>query len=196
MQQPRTEILSLMRTKVNMKEMSRILGITILFSVLLVNVGQSQDCKNFHKRKCMGSDNPFMNYNTQSKSGMFVLGHTSDLVFVAHAGQDYNLSLCQDKDVEEPIKFKVLDGRSKEVLFDSETAVLDTPADEGEDMGETPSSFEFSCEVTKKIIIRITAPGPPPEEGGKKGRHEEPDPESLFCVGVLIENMPTPKLGF
>lgn len=186
-----------MRIKVKMEGMSKVtLGLALIFG-LLVQTGVSQDCKGFHKRKCYGSDNPYMNYNTQSKSGMFVLGHTSDLVFVAHAGQDYHLSLCQDKDVEEPIKFKVLDGRSKEELFDSESAVLDTPADEGEDMGEAVNSFEFSCEVTKKIIIRITAPGPPPEEGDKKrGRNAEPDPESLFCVGVLIENMPTPKLGF
>lgn len=178
-------------------------GIITILSALSLCIGISpalnaQDCNNFHKKKCYGSDNAYMRYNTQSKSGMFVLGHTSDLVFVAHAGQDYNISLCQDKDVEEPIKFKVLDGRSKEVLFDNESAALDVPVEEGaEGEGGLPMSFEFSCEVTKKIIIRITAPGPPPEEGGGKGRRNaEPDPESLFCVGVLIENMPTPKLGF
>lgn len=166
---------------------------TVFLSLLLIaGVVQAQECVNFQKKQCLGSDNPYMTYNTQSKSGMFVLGHTSDLIFVAHAGQDYHLSLCQDKNVEEPIKFKVLDGRSKEVLFDSETASLDTPA-EGEESAGPPMSFEFSCEVTKKIIVRITAPGPPPKEGAK---NEEPDPESLFCVGVLIENMPTTKLGF
>lgn len=159
----------------------------------------AQDCHNFHKRKCYGSDNAFMSYNTQSKSGMFVLGHTSDLVFVAHSGQDYRVSLCHDKKVEEPLKFQVIDGRSKEVLFDNESAALDTPMEEGmeDEDGGLPQFFEFSADVTKKIIIRITAPGPPPEEGsGKRGRHSEPDPEDLFCVGVLLENMPTPKLGF
>ncbi len=158
----------------------------------------AQECKNFHKKKCNGSDDPYMRYNTQSKSGMFVLGHTSDLVFVSHAGQDYRISLCQDNDVEELIKFKVIDGRSKDVLFDSESSALDVPVDEesGEE-ASLPMFFEFSSEVTKKIIVRITAPGPPPEEGKEKGKkNEEIDPESLFCVGVLLENMPTPKLGF
>ena len=174
--------------------MSRIVGIILTIGLLLGGEIQAQDCSNFHKRKCDGSYNASMRYNTQSKSGMFVLGHTSDLVFVAHAGQDYNISLCQDKNVEEPIKFKILDGRSKEVVFDNENSALDIPA-ESESEGGLPMAFEFSCDVTKKIIVRITAPGPPPEEG--KGKKEaEPDPDSLFCVGVLIENMPTAKLGF
>jgi hypothetical protein len=180
--------------------MRKLIG--IMFTLSLVFSGQlsAQECNNFHKKKCYGSDDPYMRYNTQSKSGMFVLGHTSDLVFVAHAGQDYRISLCQDKDVEEPIKFKVLDGRSKELLYDNESAGLDVPVDEeaGEEgAGGLPMFFEFSSEVTKKIIVRITAPGPPPEEGGGgKRKNAAPDPESLFCVGVLLENMPTPKLGF
>ncbi|MEX2596047.1 MAG: hypothetical protein WEC59_03880 [Salibacteraceae bacterium] len=160
---------------------------------------EAQDCNNFHKRKCYGSDNAYMNYNSQSKSGMFVLGHTSDLVFVAHSGQDYRISLCQDKKVEEPLKFQVLDGRSEEVLFDNQDAALDLPEPaEGEEPGGLPQFFEFSADGTKKIIIRITAPGPPPEEGNgnKRGRQPEPDPDDLFCVGVLLENMPSPKLGF
>lgn len=181
--------------------MRNLFGTLIILSTLALSTGVAQECKNFHKKKCYGSDNPYMRYNTQSKSGMFVLGHTSDLVFVAHAGQDYRISLCQDSDVEEPLKFKVIDSRSKDVLFDNESAALDVPVEEGEDSEDAglPMFFEFSSEVTKKIIIRITAPGPPPEEGKEKGRgrkNEEVDPESLFCVGVLLENMPTPKLGF
>jgi hypothetical protein len=179
--------------------MTRIFGITTIFTFLLSLGAIAQDCNNFHKRKCYGSDNAYMRYNTQSKSGMFVLGHTSDLVFVAHAGQDYRVSLCQDKKVEEPLKFQVIDGRSEDVLFDNQNAALDIPPAEGEEPGEAslPQFFEFSADATKKIIVRITAPGPPPEEGeGKRGKRDEPDPEDLFCVGVLVENMPTPKLGF
>jgi len=181
-----------------MKGMIRLIGLTAILSGFMLTTTFAQDCNNFHKRKCYGSDNAYMRYNSQSKSGMFVLGHTSDLVFVAHAGQDYHISLCQDKKVEEPLKFQVIDGRSKEVLFDNQNAALDVPAEGTEDGENTlPQSFEFSADNTKKIILRITAPGPPPEEGdGKKGKNAEPDPEDLFCVGVLVENMPTPKLGF
>lgn len=170
-------------------------SLLLIFSLSL-NALTAQECKNFHKKRCETSDDPNMRYNNQSKSGLFVLGHTSDLVFVAHAGNDYRITLCQEKKVEEPLKFKILDGRSKEVLFDNEQVALDVPAEgeEGAD-GSLPYYFEFSADVTKKIIIRITAPGPPPEEG-KKGKGDEPDPEDLFCVGVLLENMPTPKLGF
>lgn len=164
-----------------------------LVLIALASAGFAQDCTNFHKRKCDGSENALMAYNTQSKSAMFVLGHTSELVFVAHSGQDYRVSLCYDDKIEEPLKFKILDGRNKEVLFDNEAASLDAPNPDSP--GGLPQHFEFSCDVTKKIIVRITAPGPPPEEGGK-GKNSEPDPESLFCVGVLVENMPTPALGF
>ena len=182
--------------------MKKLIGLFVLIGALIAsNASFAQECKNFHKKKCWGSDNPNMGYNTQSKSGMFVLGHTSDLVFVGHAGQDYRVSLCQDSDVEEPINFKIIDSRSKDVLFDNEAAALDLPVDaEGNkkdlENGGLPMFFEFSAETTKKVIVRITAPGPPPEEGKKGKRDAEPDPESLFCVGVLIENMPTPKLGF
>jgi hypothetical protein len=182
-----------------MKGMTRFIGLTVLLAATLGTSAIAQDCDNYHKRRCYGSENPYMRYNTQSKSGMFVLGHTSDLVFVAHAGQDYRISLCQDKKVEEPIKFQVIDSRSNEVLFDNQTANLDVPPAEGDDAenGGLPSYFEFTADATKKIIVRITAPGPPPEAGSdKKGRQEEPNPEDLFCVGVLLENMPTPKLGF
>lgn len=154
----------------------------------------AQDCNNFHKRKCNGSNDPQMAYNTQSKSGMFVLGHTSDLVFVAHAGHDYRISICQDKKVEEPVKFKIIDSRSKQVLFDNETAKLDTPDKKDKGDQSLPDYFEFTANVTKKIIVRITAPGPPPEEGQKASK--EPNPEDLFCVGVLLESMPSPDLGF
>ncbi len=186
------------QAKAKMKGMTRLFGLTAVLSGLLVLTSVAQDCNNFHKRKCYSSDNAFMRYNTQSKSGMFVLGHTSDLVFVAHAGQDYNISLCQEKKVEEPLKFQVIDGRSQDVLFDNQNAALDVPVEEGADPENTlPQSFEFTADATKKIIIRITAPGPPPEEGSdKKGRKDEPNPDDLFCVGVLVENMPTPMLGF
>lgn len=167
--------------------------LTIFTVALFSTAGNSQDCHNFQKRKCNGSDNPYMSYNNQSKAGMFVMGHTSDLVFVAHSGKDYHISLCQDNKVEEPIKFKVLDGRSEEVIFDNEQAAIDGGGSEGEAAGN-PMAFDFSADVTKKIIIRITAPGPPPEEG--KGKASKPDPDDLFCVGVLIEDMPTPQLGF
>ncbi len=180
--------------------MRNLIGILIILSAMLSSALQAQECKNFHRKKCSGSDDPGMRYNTQSKSGMFILGHTSDLVFVGHAGKDYRISLCQDSDVEETIKFKVIDSRSKDVLYSNESDALDVPVDEdSEEEGGLPMFFEFSCEVTKKIIVRITAPGPPPEEGKDKGKgrkNEEVDPESLFCVGVLLENMPTPKLGF
>ncbi|MDC1221621.1 hypothetical protein N8Z47_03030 [Salibacteraceae bacterium] len=180
--------------------MRNLIGILIILSAMLTSSLHAQECKNFHKKRCYGSDDPYMRYNTQSKSGMFILGHTSDLVFVGHAGQDYRISLCQDNDVEEPIKFQVIDSRSKDVLYDNESDALDVPVDEdSEEEAGLPMFFEFSCEVTKKIIIRITAPGPPPEEGKDKEkgrRNDEVDPESLFCVGVLLENMPTPKLGF
>ncbi|GAB5539994.1 MAG: hypothetical protein Salg2KO_20970 [Salibacteraceae bacterium] len=183
--------------------MKKLVGIFIIAASIFTSSMQAQECKNFHKKKCWGSDDPNMSYNSQSKSGMFVLGHTSDLVFVGHGGHDYRISLCQDSDVEEPIKFKVLDSRSEEVLFDNEAAALDVPVAEegaeGEEFlenGGLPMYFEFTAEVTKKVIVRITAPGPPPEEGKRGKRDVAPDPESLFCVGVLIENMPTPKLGF
>lgn len=182
--------------KANFKSMNKfILTMVIGVVTFFTSNAYAQDCINFHKKKCYGSDNALMSYNSQSKSGMFVLGHTSDLVFVAHAEHDYRISLCQDKKVEEPLKFKILDGRSKEVLFDNETAVLDTPADDAQDGDNSlPQYFDFSADVTKKIIVRITAPGPPPEEGKKASA--QPDPNDLFCVGVLLESMPTPALGF
>jgi len=181
-----------------MKIWIRNLTVSTLF-MAFVAVGFGQACANFHKRKCAGADNEYFRYNTQSKSGLFELGYTSDLFIVVHAGQDYRVSLCQDKKVEEPIKFKIIESRTEIVLFDNEQAATEVEGN-SENGGNGPQFtdfFEFSAASTQKIIIRITAPGPPKAAAeGKKGKHHEPDPEDLFCVGVLVENMPTPKLGF
>ena len=188
-----------MQVKAKVMGIKSLIGLTVIFSGFFTLSSIGQECNNFHKRKCYGSDNAYMSYNTQSKSGMFILGHTSDLVFVAHSGQDYRVSLCQDKKVEEPLKFQVIDSRSKDILFDNQDAALDIPPAEGEDPEEAglPQFFEFSADATKKIIIRITAPGPPPQKGeSKRGKKNEPDTDDLFCVGVIVENMPSPKLGF
>jgi hypothetical protein len=48
---------------------------------------------------------------------------------------------------------------------------------------------EFSCTATKRIAIEVNAVG----AEDKKGRKPEVD---IACVGILIEHMPTPGLGF
>lgn len=174
-----------------MKNLLRSLTLLALAAVFAVPA-YSQYCTSYHKRKCLGADAEGFRYNSQSKSALFEKGHTSDLYVVVHSGQDYRVSFCKEKKISENLRFKVISARSNEVLYDNA-------------IDENAEFFEFSCTSTQRIIFRITAPGDSvaaeseEEESNsrkRRGREEEPDPDDMFCLGVLIENMPTPAIGF
>ena len=132
------------------------IAIILIFFLFGVNSIKAQGCYGYHK---VDTDCRISN------SGGYKL--------VLYGQKDYIVSLCTDKRI--PIKYKIINARSKNVLFDN-----------SED--DFINSVGFSNEFTQSIIIEITL--------------EDEDFEAdladsgLACVGVNIFWRKTPRIGF
>jgi hypothetical protein len=131
-------------------------------------------CVTFHRKGCSQASEGGFIYNSQSKSGLFAKGTTSKLKVVCYGGFDYSISICNDKLLGADIGFTLSDATTGEVLYDNAT---DNKA----------THMEFSCEDTRNMVITITIPG----AGVSKGAAGDGG-----CLGVLIEQKTSPKVGF
>jgi hypothetical protein len=141
---------------------------------------QPSVCSGFHKSNCIieGSkaDRKLFQYNAQSKSGLFAQGSTSKMRCVVYKGMDYRMTVCSEETLGEKINFKIFDGRTQELLFDSQK-------------NEDTHQFEFSAGSTRQLVIEVTVPtGEVKEEKGK--------PVDAACVGMLIEHKVSERQGF
>lgn len=162
----------------------------IFFLIAVITSGLiSAQCPNFHKMNCMRGSEETFHYNSQSKSGLFTPGMTSELKVVLYEGMDYSISLCNDKILGKgEMKFTLKDAKTGEVIYDNTT-------DEGS------QQIEFTCETTRNVLIRVTAPGAAAGGGSdvaKTGNKpaKSARAEDAGCVGVLIEQKPATKSGF
>lgn len=136
---------------------------------------QAQDCAGYHKKaSCSQASEAGFMYNSQSKSGVFAPGTSSNMKVVFYSGFDYSISICPDKLLGTDLSFKMVDSKTGEVLYDNATDSKST-------------HMEFSCETTRAVTIQVTVPG----AKIKKGQSVDG-----ACLGVLIEQKPTPKVGF
>lgn len=147
--------------------------ITTLVLVLISSIGNQlaaqPSCITYHKQPgCSQATQPGYIYNSQSKSGLFIKGTTSNVKAVLYNGFDYSISICADKSLGQEIGFILKDAISGEVLYDNAT---DNKA----------THMEFSCERTRNTKIIITIPGKP-----VKG-------DTGACLGILIEQKQTTK---
>lgn len=161
-----------------MKKIFLILGVCVSFS--LSTIAQTSACGQFHKTACFmeGSkaDRKAFQYNSQSKSGLFAQGTTSKMRCVVYKGMDYRMTVCCETVLGEKINFKIFDGRTQELLFDSQK-------------NDDTHQFEFQAGSTRQLVIEVTVPtGEVKEQKGK--------PVDAACVGLLIEHKVSEKTGF
>jgi hypothetical protein len=143
-------------------------------------LAQASVCGQFHKKAChmegSRSDDRAFQYNAQSKSGLFAQGSTSKLRCVVYKGMDYRMTVCCETVLGDKINFKIMDGRTNELLFDNTKA-------------DNTHQFEFSAGSTRQLVIEVTVPtGEVKEEKGK--------PTDAACVGMLIEHKVSDRTGF
>jgi len=175
------------------------------------------ECADYHKFNCARSSDARFSINGQSKSASVQVGVPTELNIIVYKGQDYRVSLCHDqkvlgdqlsirlvekirepREVTEQVMEKqaVLDadgnptGEEKEVarsvkktVYEDERKVLWDNAEH-----DMANEIEFSATTSKRVIVEVMAPGVP-EGKNKKG-------VDIGCVGILIEHMPTPNIGF
>jgi hypothetical protein len=157
-----------------MKKLTTSLMLAAMISISLPLTSQAP-CVTYHRQEgCSQASEGGFIYNSQSKSGLFAKGTTSKLKAIFYAGFDYSISLCADKSLGEGIGLVLSDATTGEVLYDNAT-------------DNKSSHMEFSCETTRNMFITITIPG----SGPTKGKSAD-----AACLGILIEQKVTPKVGF
>lgn len=178
------------------------------------------DCADYHRFNCDRSTDTRFNLNGQSKSASVQIGVPTELNIIVYKGQDYRIAFCYDervigdhvvarlvekvrepKDVSEQVikKEETLDGQGNPTGQFKETTVTETKRvyedvrkvlwDNQEH--EMANEIEFTATSTKRLIVEVTAPGaadPKPRRSDKQF--------DIGCVGILIEHMPTPAMGF
>ena len=161
----------------------------------------AQSCTGFHKKNCHSGASDGWIYNSQSKSGMFETGMSSEIKVVIFKDFDYAITLCCEKALGRgELSLTIKDAKTGELIYDNAT-------------DNKMQHIEFSCATTRSVIITVTAPGgdgsaapvqkksaPKPTKGGeaKKQNANGQSAEGLDggCVGLLIEQKASTKQGF
>lgn len=178
-----------------MMKAMRTITIPIVVAMLLAGQAVAQTgCTDYHKFNCERSGDSRFTVNGQSRSAMVKVGEETELNIIVYRGQDYRISVCHDEKilggelairlVEKVRVQKEGVGANGQREYEETEKVLwdNTEHDMTQDI-------EFSCTATKRIAVEVNAPG----AAERKGKKADLD---IGCVGILIEHMPTPGLGF
>ncbi len=118
--------------------------------------------------------------SSQSKTGNLKAQKSCELVVLAQAGMDYRFTVAA-QNAEFSVNYEIYEMVTQKYTDNGETRykkvknVLFTSTN--------PEEFlEFTTETSRKLYISITL------NGGKK--------DATDCVGVLIEQKPSAKIGF
>ena len=172
-------------------------------AIALVTLGMAQnECSEYWKLAPRSTDSRFT-VNGQSRGASVQVGVPTELNIIIYKGQDYRVSFIYDEKtigdhvvarivekVRQPKKAKeaVTTKDQEKPVFEDNTKVIWDNQDH--DMAD---AVEFTATSTKRIAIEVTAPGVPEDAKSKKSGKKIPD---IGCLGILIEHMPTPNIGF
>lgn len=194
--------------------------LAVLFIGLLSPSIAQYECGEYHKFNCLRSSDKRFDVNGQSRSAMIKVGTPTEMNIIAYGGQDYRITLCSDKKIlGEYVVFRLIEKvREPKQVVVATTDTIPVLNEWGEQTGEvrtekrteTKTLFEdvrkvlydnteyemaqeveFSMASTKRLIVEITAPGS--DTSTRKRSSSEVD---IGCLGVLIEHMASPGLGF
>lgn len=143
-----------------------------------VNEAQAQKCNGYQYRCERGKD-PELRYNSQSTSGLFGSDDKSELNLVVYEGQDYRVSFCMGKSLGDAVAFTIKDPETGEMLYDNS-------------QDDYIQEFEFTSSTTRRLVLEVSVYGGEADAGGKSKFGKV----TTDCIGVLVEYMPTPKIGF
>ncbi|MEO8066600.1 MAG: hypothetical protein ABI599_02790 [Flavobacteriales bacterium] len=178
------------------------------------------ECTDYHKFNCERSGDPRFSLNGQSRSAQVQVGVPTELNIIVYSGQDYRISLCFDhKVIGNDMGFRLIEvvrePRKEMVEVTEQESIMDAngqPTGETKDVKrmeertvyedvrkvvwdcsehEMVQEIEFSCTSTKRLLVEVVAPGVPEDQ--RKGANKDRD---IGCVGIMIEHMPTPNVGF
>ena len=168
-----------------------------ILAIALVSLAVAQsECADYWKYAARSSDARF-SVNGQSKGASVQIGVPTELNIIIYKGQDYRISFVYDeKIIGDHVVARIIEkvrgpkpgGGEGEAGYEDATKVIWDNQDH-----EMADAVEFTATSTKRIAIEITAPGVPEDPKAKSKGGKSSD---IGCVGILIEHMPTPNIGF
>lgn len=182
----------------------RTLIITMACAASLYVTAQSE-CGEYWRSAPRSNDARF-SVNGQSRAASVQVGVPTELNIIIYKGQDYRISLAYDEKIlGDRVAIRIIEKvrgpkkaagskevgikgeRAKPEIEDVERVIWDN---QEHDMA---NEVEFTATSTKRIAIEVMAPGAPESsKDARKGR----TPPDIGCLGILIEHMPTPSVGF
>ena len=175
------------------RKMNQLLATALLSLALAPSALAQSECPDYHKFNCDRSGDKRFSVNGRSRSAMVKVGEETELNIIVYRAQDYRISVCHDEKVlGEALAIRLVEkvrvpkeggDPAKKEFVEEEKVLWDNTE---HDMVQ---EIEFSCTATKRIAVEVNAAG----SAERKGRHADQD---IGCVGILIEHMPTPGVGF
>ncbi|MFO7827793.1 MAG: hypothetical protein R6V23_04155 [Bacteroidales bacterium] len=154
---------------------SGFIAIAFLFMLFQIKPVSAQYCDRFHETSAcrLANDGSFKPYG-QSKSGVLEINKKFEYKLVLYGEKDFKIGVCTESGFG-PVHFKIINARSKTVLYDNIT-------------DDYIESVGFTNDFTQSVIIEITVLA------------EEIEPEDAYdtrvCVGINILWRKAPKIGF
>jgi hypothetical protein len=178
-------------------------SITTLLVAAATFQGMAQsECAEYWRSASRSSDARFK-VNGQSASASLQVGVPTELNNIIYKGQDYRISTVYDEKVlGDHLVIRIVEKVRGPKKRPASSVKVDGEKPEFEDVRkviwdnqehEMADEVEFTATSTKRIAIEITAPGAP--ENPKDAKRGRPQPD-IGCIGILIEHMPTPTIGF
>lgn len=200
-----------------MQRLNIFLGTCVLLC-LGVTAQAQNECGDYHRFNCERATDARFSINGQSKSAPMQIGVPTELNIIVYRGQDYRISFCMDENIiGEHVVARLIEKirvpKEVEQIVSERVEILDEngePTGEYKEVQRTEKSnqfvderkvlwdnqnhdmaqeVEFSCTSTKRVVVEVIAPG----AAEVKPKYEGKD---IGCVGILIEHMPTPMIGF
>ena len=153
--------------------MSAKFALSVLFSIFFVQLSGAQDCYDFYKKFIPRNDNSRFAYaiNNSSVSLAFAPGESKCVYGELIQGKDYRITICSDSLYNGVVSLIIKNNEGK-ILYDNS-------------QDDFNINIEISCRKTNSVEYILTAPN-----------RLDVDPETKGCIGLIIEDMVSPRIGF
>lgn len=166
-----------------MKRFVSILMVAVL-GLIGSNAFAQNNCLNYHKNKCQSYASKGYIMSNDSRSAIMRKGQTSEFRITIYQGKDYRISVCADEaNLGNTVRMQLIDYDTEELLYDNKDF-------------NYVKDFEFTVVQTRTIKIKIEIPEDQTSKSTANTTGLISKSINQGCVGVMIEEMSTPKTGF
>jgi hypothetical protein len=157
-------------------------SLLVLFGFVATVSAQRSACVEYHLKKCKNQVESNYSVSDASRSALLLKGQTSEFRFLIYEGKDYRITICGDDLLGPNLQFQIVDWETNEVLYDNKDYNF-------------VREFEFTVLMSRTVKLVVTVPSEDPNESNNSIGFQ-PKSTAMGCIGVLIEEMITPKKGF